>query len=141
MKNKKFDTEEQREKKIAATGHYYRLMIEHAKFVLKDLKRVVPDYDAAQGYELAGFVWLQGWNDMVDGGVYPAAPKAARESLCKIQRVARAFIRDVRKDFGVPKLPFVIGVMGVDGLKADQAPCSFGKPWPLPRRSPSSPAT
>ena len=27
------------------------------------------------------------------------------------------FIRDVRKDLAAPKLPFVIGVMGVGGLK------------------------
>jgi alpha-galactosidase len=28
------------------------------------------------------------------------------------------FIRDVRKDLGAPKMPFVIGVIGVDGDKA-----------------------
>jgi alpha-galactosidase len=31
------------------------------------------------------------------------------------------FIRDVRKDLSAPKMPFVIGVMGVGGLK-DQSP-------------------
>ena len=31
------------------------------------------------------------------------------------------FIRDVRKDLDAPKLPFVIGVMGVGGLKDDSA--------------------
>jgi hypothetical protein len=29
------------------------------------------------------------------------------------------FIRDVRKDLGSPRLPFVIGQMGVDGLTPD----------------------
>ncbi|HMP80116.1 MAG TPA: sialate O-acetylesterase, partial [Pirellulaceae bacterium] len=53
------------------TGRYYRLMIEHVKQVTADIKRVYPGYDPAQGYELAGFVWFQGWNDMVDSGVYP----------------------------------------------------------------------
>ena len=57
--------------KEMATGVYYRLMLEHVQSVLADIKRVVPDYDASQGYELAGFVWLQGWNDMVDSGTYP----------------------------------------------------------------------
>ncbi len=57
------------------TGVYYRLMIDHVEKVLGDLKRVVPDYDAAQGYELAGFAWFQGWNDMVDGGTYPNREK------------------------------------------------------------------
>lgn len=47
------------------TGVYYRLMIEHVQKVLGDIKRVVPSYDPAQGYEWAGFVWFQGWNDIV----------------------------------------------------------------------------
>jgi hypothetical protein len=29
----------------------------------------------------------------------------------------KVFIRDVRKDLNAPKMPFVIGVMGVGGLK------------------------
>ena len=29
----------------------------------------------AQGYELAGFAWFQGWNDMVDSGTYPNRDK------------------------------------------------------------------
>ena len=46
--------------------------------MLADPERVVPGYEPAQGYELAGFVWLQGWNDMVDGHVYPARGKPGR---------------------------------------------------------------
>jgi len=57
------------------TGVYYRLMVDHVKSVLADIKRVVPSYDAAQGYELAGFAWFQGWNDMVDSGTYPNRDK------------------------------------------------------------------
>ncbi len=53
------------EKKIAEkkelTGKYYRLMMEHVKEVIADPKAVYPDYDAKQGYELAGFVWFQGF--------------------------------------------------------------------------------
>ncbi|MEK6232938.1 MAG: sialate O-acetylesterase, partial [Luteolibacter sp.] len=33
------------------SGHYYRLMTSHVKSVLGDIKRVVPDYDAKDGYE------------------------------------------------------------------------------------------
>ena len=43
--------------------------------VLKDVKRVVPSYDPKQGVELAGFVWFQGWNDMVAQDVYPTRDK------------------------------------------------------------------
>src|SRR5689334_13364652 len=60
------DIAEAKAKKAAETGVYYRLMVEHVKRVIGDIKRVVPEYDGAQGYEIAGFVWLQGWNDLVD---------------------------------------------------------------------------
>ena len=101
--------------KKAATGHYYRLMTSHVKTVLADIKRVYPDYDPKQGYELAGFVWFQGWNDMVDGQTYPGANKAGRFDL--YSKLFAHFIRDVRKDFNAPKMPFVIGVMGVGGMQ------------------------
>jgi len=57
--------------KAKETGVYYRQMIDHVKFVLSDLKRVIPEYDASVGYQIAGFAWFQGWNDMVDAGTYP----------------------------------------------------------------------
>jgi alpha-galactosidase len=106
--------------KAKATGVYYRLMIEHVKKVLADLKRVVPDYDAAQGCELAGFVWFQGWNDMVDSGTYANRDKAGGYDA--YSTAMAHFIRDVRKDLDAPKLPFVIGVLGVGGPTAEYGP-------------------
>ena len=106
--------------KAAATGVSYRLMVEHVKKVLADLKRVVPDYDAAQGYELAGFAWFQGWNDMVDGDTYPQRDKPGGYDA--YSTAMAHFIRDVRKDLNAPKLPFVIGVLGVGGPVADYGP-------------------
>ncbi len=106
--------------KVAATGVFYRLMVEHVKMVLGDLKRVVPSYDAAQGYELAGFAWFQGWNDMVDGDTYPLRDKPGGYDA--YSTVMADFIRDVRKDLNAPKLPFVIGVLGVGGPTADYGP-------------------
>jgi streptogramin lyase len=102
-----------RAEKENGTGVYYRMMIEHVKHVLSDIPRVVPGYRPEQGYELAGFVWFQGWNDMVDTGAYPNRDKpggydAYSETLAH-------FIRDVRTDLHSPKLPFVIGVLGVGG--------------------------
>lgn len=99
--------------KTAATGVYYRLMIEHVKKVLGDIPRVVPDYDAAQGYELAGFVWFQGWNDMVDGGTYARRDQPGGYEAYSV--ALNHFIRDVRTDLQAPQLPFVIGVLGVGG--------------------------
>lgn len=104
--------------KAAATGVYYREMIAHTKKVLKDIKRVMPEYDEKQGYELAGFVWFQGFNDYVDGGAYPKQDKAGGYDL--YADLLGHLIRDVRKDLKAPKLPFVIGVMGIDGLNGDK---------------------
>jgi alpha-galactosidase len=102
------------------TGVNYRLMVEHVKKVLADLKRVVPNYDAAQGYELAGFVWFQGWNDLVDSGTYPNRDKPG--GYAAYSTVMAHFIRDVRRDLNAPKLPFVIGVLGVGGPTAEYGP-------------------
>ena len=75
-KNQGRDIEPIKADRAKASGRYYRLMIDHVKKVLADPKRVVPDYDAKAGYEIAGFVWFQGWNDMVDGGnMTPAQQK------------------------------------------------------------------
>ena len=101
--------------KAKASGEYYRLMIDHVEKVLAAPKRVVPDYDAEAGYEIAGFVWFQGWNDMVDGGSYPKRREPGGYDL--YSKLLATFIRDVRKDLDAPKLPFVIGVMGVGGVK------------------------
>ena len=111
------DFEQWKIEKAEATGVYYRLMIEHIKKILADPKQVVPNYDASQGYEIAGFVWFQGFNDMVDHHVYPEHNSPKRFEL--YSDLLSHFIRDVRKDLDAPKLPFVIGVMGVGGLKDD----------------------
>ena len=116
------------------TGRYYRLMIEHVKKVLADPKRVVPGYDAARGYEIAGFVWLQGFNDMVDGHVYPDHGKPGRFDL--YSKWLAQFIRDVRKDVGAPAMPFVIGVMGVGGPDADVDTKEFRKAMAAPAAMP-----
>ena len=109
-----------RAEKEKETGVYYRLMVEHVKSVLGDIKRVVPTYDAEQGYELAGFVWFQGWNDMVDSGTYPNRDKSGGYDA--YSTVMAHFIRDVRKDLNAPNLPFAIGVLGVGGPTAEYGP-------------------
>ena len=111
---------EVRKEKIDSTGVYYRLMLEHIRKVLGDIKRVYPDYNARSGYELAGFVWFQGWNDMVDSGTYPTRGQPG--SYDSYSKNLVHFIRDVRKDLQAPKLPFVIGVMGAGGPIAKYGP-------------------
>jgi len=91
----------------------YRQMIDHVKHVLGDIKRIIPDYDPSVGYEVAGFAWFQGWNDMVDSGTYPDRDKPG--GYDQYSQALACLIRDVRKDLDAPKMPFVIGVLGVGG--------------------------
>lgn len=94
-------------------GVYYQMMVEHVKKVLADPKKVVPNFNAKEGYEIAGFVWFQGWNDLVDQKAYPQRGKAG--GYDRYTEYLAHLIRDVRKDLGAPKMPFVIGVLGVNG--------------------------
>jgi hypothetical protein len=84
-------------------GGYYREMMKEINTTLRELKSRFPDYNG-QGYEIAGFVWFQGWNDMFDP-----------DFLDNYGRHMANFIRDVRKDLNAPNLPFVIGQMGQGG--------------------------
>ena len=114
------DMDKDKAEKIKATGVYYRLMIDHVRKVLGDIKRVVPEYDASQGYEVAGFVWFQGFNDLVSTWTYDKYNKPGGYDMYGV--LLADFIRDVRKDLSVPKMPFVIGVMGIGGVKEDKKP-------------------
>ena len=119
------------------SGHYYRLMTAHVKQVLSDIKRIIPDYDNKQGYHIAGFVWLQGFNDMVNRDVYPTLPKGSVDNrFAKYSGWMADFIRDVRKDFNVPTMPFVIGVMGVSGKKANEDNLQFREAMAAPAALP-----
>lgn len=95
------------------TGVCYRQMIDHVKYVLSDIQRIIPDYDSSVGYELAGFAWFQGWNDMVDSGTYPNRDKPG--GYDQYSQALAHLIRDVRTELKAPKMPFVIGVLGVGG--------------------------
>lgn len=102
------------------TGVFYRHMIEHVRHVLADIKRVVPEYDPKEGYDLAGFIWFQGFNDLIDGWTYPDRSNPGGYDL--YSQLLAQFIRDVRKDLKAPNLPFVIGVMGIDGVREGRKP-------------------
>lgn len=103
--------------KAAATGVAYRDMLTHVKTVLGDIRAVYPDYNGQDGYELTGFVWFQGWNDMVDSEVYPDRGKPDGYDQYSVNLAH--LIRDIRRDLEIPQLPFVIGVLGVGGPTSD----------------------
>jgi hypothetical protein len=88
-------------------GASYRAMLDEVNSTLANLKVHFPQY-AGQGHELAGFVWFQGWNDMIN-----------TDYTAEYTQNLAHFIRDVRRDLKAPNLPFVIGQMGVDGLNAN----------------------
>ena len=79
-------------------GPYYLKMVAEVREALAKLKRDFPAYDGAP-VELAGFVWYQGWNDGVN-------PKAA---IPEYEQNLTHLIHDVRKEFGVPRLPVIVG--------------------------------
>ncbi len=104
----------ERAKHKDGTGEYYRMMMGHVKDVLKDPEQYHPAYDKGAGYEIAGFVWFQGWNDLVNG-FYKESGAPMETMYTPYTGLMASFIRDVRKDLDAPVMPFVIGVLGVGG--------------------------
>lgn len=96
-------------------SYEYNKMIGHVRNVLSDLKSYHPGYDEKAGYEISGFLWFQGWNDMIDGGVYPNRGKPG--GYDQYTWLLENLIRDVRKDLNAPNMPVVIGVMGIGGIQ------------------------
>ena len=82
-------------------GLNWRMMNEAIQNVLDNLGDNHPDYDKEAGYEIAGFVWFQGFNDQFA----PEFRDNYKDNMIN-------FIKDVRKEYGVPDMPFIIGVLG-----------------------------
>lgn len=80
-------------------GPSYTKMIAEIREALVNLKADFPGYNG-RGYELAGFVWYQGWND----GCMPET-----SAVSEYEQNLVNLIYDVRKEFNTPKLPVVIG--------------------------------
>ncbi len=102
-------------------GHYYREMMQYIQETLKDaesIRKIVPKYNARQGYELSGFVWFQGWNDMCN-----------RHHIEQYTENMINFISDVRKELHAPTLPFIVGILGVYGTDPDNR--MFDKSLPV----------
>lgn len=107
--------EEEKDKHGNPTGQYYDLIVERVNEVLADPGKYHPAYDKDAGYEIAGFVWFQGFNDML--GLYPGSKYD--KDYSEYSRLMATFIRDIRKDLHAPKMPFVIGVLGIGGVEPE----------------------
>lgn len=99
----------------ATFGSSYRAMIQEVRDTLADLKEHFPNY-AGQGYEIAGFVWFQGWNDMIN-----------KDFTAEYARNLEHLIRDLLKDLKQPNLPVVVAQMGVGGAKPSANVVTFRK--------------
>lgn len=77
-------------------GPCYTKMVEEVRAALFEL--------GDQKYEIAGFVWQQGWNDMCEK---PAIAEYAQNLV--------NLVKDLRKEFNVPNLPVVVGELGNGG--------------------------
>jgi hypothetical protein len=127
--------EEEKAERAKNTGRFYRFMIDHVKSVLADPKRVCPGYNPTDGYEISGFVWFQGFNDLVDGNTYPEGADGIKD-YTEYSKLMAHFIRDVRKDLKAPTMPFVIGVLGVGGMDAEDNNIAFRKAMAAPASLP-----
>lgn len=99
-------------------GLNYRMMNEAIQEVLGNLKENHPDYDVRTGFEIAGFVWFQGFNDQF-------SPEFRENYEANMVN----FIRDIRAEYEEPELPFVIGVLGTGRTKekVDENAVSVGQ--------------
>lgn len=89
----------------ARYGQTYREMLKEVRTTLAELGQRFPelkDHDA----EIAGFVWFQGWNDLINAEYADAYAENLANLIC-----------DIRKDLGVPKLPVVIAQNGQNGFQ------------------------
>ena len=93
-------------------------MIDHVKKVLADLKRVCPDYDAKAGLRDRRFRLVPG---LERHGRWRHLSRTQNKlgGLCRVQRVLwHTSFAMCARIWSAPKMPFVIGVMGVGGDKA-----------------------
>jgi hypothetical protein len=95
--------------KAEDVGGQYRALVGIVHDTLKNLKQRFPAYDEKAGYEMAGFVWFQGYNDLFDD-------KGRQEYGANLVHL----IKDLRKEFKAPDMKTVVGVMGVNGVKVEE---------------------
>ncbi|MDH4238220.1 MAG: sialate O-acetylesterase [Phycisphaerae bacterium] len=85
------------------TGFQYAEILRHVKEITGNLKKYFPSY-SGKGYEIVGFGWHQGWNDRIN-----------QQAVDAYEKNIENFIKDIRKDLGIEKLPFVIANTGMGG--------------------------
>lgn len=92
-------------------GTQYRILTSFVHETLNHLKEKFPSYQEKVGYEIAGFVWFQGYNDLFND----TGRKEYGQNVVHL-------IKDLRTEFMSPNMKTVVGVMGVNGIDNE-----FGK--------------
>lgn len=86
-------------------GSSYRNMLKEVEDTFANYETLFPALKGKK-LEIAGFVWFQGFNDMF-------GDHAPGQYASNMQH----FIKDVRKEFKKPDLPFVVAAIGNNGSK------------------------
>jgi hypothetical protein len=87
--------------KAGDKGYYFTEMLKDVLDATVNLQTHFPAYNPADGFEIAGFAWHQGFNDLI-------STSASAEYEANMEK----FIKDLRLAVGVPNLPFVIATTG-----------------------------
>lgn len=103
--DREFDLANRDQWKPGTQGWAYKQIFNNLHTALDDLGSNIPELKG-RDFEIAGLVWFQGWNDLING-----------QRVDAYEKNLSLFIRDIRKHLGKPSLPVVIGVMGQDGDK------------------------
>jgi alpha-galactosidase len=89
-------------------GPYYTEVIKGTVDAIAKIGTNFPQFKG-RAVEIAGFGWHQGWNDRINA-----------DAVAEYEQNMANFIKDVRKDLNVPKLPFVIAETGMGGFDEEE---------------------
>lgn len=89
-------------------GPYYTEVIKGTVEAVAKLGTNFPQFKG-RPVEIVGFGWHQGWNDRINA-----------DAVAEYEQNMANFIKDVRKDLNVPKLPFVIAETGMGGCDEEE---------------------
>ena len=91
-------------------GDFFSAIIDDTRDVLTNLDTEFPEW-SGQGYQIVGFGWHQGFNDLIDA----TASAEYKDNLPDL-------IKNVREVFGKPNLPFAIASTGMDAGPVEPPP-------------------
>ena len=100
-------------------GASYHKMVKEVRECLASLDTDFPQLKGLKT-ELCGFVWFQGWNDMCQPG--DNIRQQVYDEYCPN---FVHLVQDLRAEFKAPKLPVVMGELGVGGKNADKNMTDF----------------